>query len=284
MKNYYLINSNTEYMSRKAEENYSVPGLDKGLAIIEAIAASSKGMTMVDITSMVDVTSTTAYRILSTLLRRGYVLYDESKKSYILSRKILQIGYTTLGEHDLLEIVLPAIRNLRDEVKESVFFGVLGSEKGIFIEQAQSNHPFKFILEKGTSFELHNSAPGKVFMAYSTLAERSRYLGLMRFEKCTHKTITTQSKYVKELSNVLSLGYAIDDEESLIGVVCVSAPILDFENRAIGAIWVSGPSSRLCGENMTHTIERLKATAEFVSQRSGYTKQENLCKINMGEI
>jgi len=49
----------------------------------------------------------------------------------------LEKGFASLHEHNLLEIVLPHLRELRDIVKETVCFGVLGSEKGVFIEQAQ---------------------------------------------------------------------------------------------------------------------------------------------------
>ena len=74
-----------------------------------------------------------------------------------LSRKLLTLGYRSLNEHNLLGTVLPRLRELRDEVKETACFGVLGGRKGIFIEQAQGHHTFRFVLSPGKSFELHCS-------------------------------------------------------------------------------------------------------------------------------
>ena len=87
-----------------------------------------------------------------------------------------------LNEHNLLEVVLPHLRNLRDLVKETACFGVLGDQKGIFIEQAQGHHTFRFVLSPGKPFELHCSAPGKAIMAYLPCNVRDYYLSQM----CTH--------------------------------------------------------------------------------------------------
>lgn len=121
---------------------------------------------MQDIKSALDISQTTAYRILNTLVRLEYLYFNEETKKYKLSRKLLTLGFRTLNEHSLLETVLPHLRDLRDRVKETACFGVLGDEKGIFIEQAQGYHTFRFVLSPGKPFELHCSAPGKAIMAY----------------------------------------------------------------------------------------------------------------------
>lgn len=257
-------------MAKKTEDSYNVPGLEKGLAIIELLSSSTKGLTMQDVISTTDVTSTTAYRILSTLLRLDYVVYNESGKTYKLSRKLLRLGYQTVGEHDVLETILPSLRVLRDKVKESVFFGVLGEEKGVFIEQAQSVYPFKFVLEAGASFDLHNSAPGKALLAYSSPIIRESFLNKMHFERCTKNTIITRNAYIKELEKVREKGYAVDIEESLIGVVCVGAPIFDFESKPVGAIWISGPNSRLNEDVFESVIKNLLETTSELSRQLGY--------------
>lgn len=262
-------------MAKSNDENYNVPGLEKGLAFLELLASSADGLTLLDITAKVEVTSTTAYRILSTLVRMGYVEFAEHGKRYRLTRKLLRLGYQSLGEHDIVERVLPAIRALRDDVKESVFFGVLGEEKGVFIEQAQGLYPFKFVLSAGASFELHNSAPGKVIMAFSSPTTRERYLAKMSYERCTDNTITTRAAYLRELDRVREIGYSVDMEESLLGVVCVGAAIFDYESRPVGSIWVSGPNSRFAGEVFEYTTRRLLETTRALSREFGY---KNLVK------
>lgn len=150
----------------KAEENYKVPNLEKGIAVLEYLSLHTQGETLQDIKSALDISQTTAYRILNTLVRLDYLIYNEDTKRYKLSRKLLTLGFRSLNEHNLLETVLPRLRDLRDQVKETACFGVLGDRKGIFIEQAQGHHTFRFILSPGKPFDLHCSAPGKAIHGF----------------------------------------------------------------------------------------------------------------------
>ena len=57
----------------KAEENYKVPNLEKGIAVLEYLSLYSLGRTLQAIKSELDISQTTAYRILNTLVRLGYL-------------------------------------------------------------------------------------------------------------------------------------------------------------------------------------------------------------------
>ena len=84
----------------KAEENYKVPNLEKGIAVLEYLSLHTQGETLQDIKSALDISQTTAYRILNTLVRLDYLIYNEDTKRYKLSRKLLtlagQFGFQAL--------------------------------------------------------------------------------------------------------------------------------------------------------------------------------------------
>ena len=75
---------------------------------------------MQDIKSALDISQTTAYRILNTLVRLEYLNFSEDTKRYKLSRKLLTLGFRSLNEHNLLETVFATLRDLRDQVKETL--------------------------------------------------------------------------------------------------------------------------------------------------------------------
>ncbi len=253
------------------DANYKVPNLEKGIAVLEYLSYNSDGKTLQEIKQILDISQTTAYRILNTLVRLGYLFFDEKSKKYEITRKLLTLGYCSLKEHNLLEIVLPELRNLRDEVKETVCFGVLGNEKGIFIEQAQGLHTFHFVLSPGKPFELHCSAPGKAIMAYLPITVRDRYLTYMDFKRFNAKTIVTRDAYLKELEKVRSLGYAMDDEEEMSGVICIGAPVFNYTGYPCGAIWVSGPKDRLDNVVVKRFSELIIQRTRFISEELGYS-------------
>lgn len=256
----------------KVEDNYKVPNLEKGIAVLEYLSLHPQGETLQDIKSTLDISQTTAYRILNTLVRLEYLNYSEDTKRYKLSRKLLTLGFRSLNEHNLLETVLPRLRDLRDQVKETACFGVLGDEKGIFIEQAQGNHTFRFILSPGKSFDLHCSAPGKAIMAYLPNTVRDRYLSYMTFTRHNSRTITSYEAYLEELEKVRKIGYAMDNEEELSGVICVGAPVFNYTGYPCGAIWISGPKDRLSKEVIKESALCIKDVARSISLELGYSK------------
>lgn len=256
----------------KTEENYKVPNLEKGIAVLEYLSFQTKGETLQNIKAALDISQTTTYRILNTLVRLDYLLYNEDTKRYKLSRKLLTLGFRSLNENRLLETVLPHLRDLRDQVEETACFGVMGDKKGIFIDQAQGHHTFRFILSPGKPFELHCSAPGKAIMAYLPANVRNRYLGYMDFKPYNSRTITDPERYMQELEKVYEQGYAMDNEEELTGVICVGAPVLNYTGYPCGAIWISGPKDRLNDETVKNAIACIKQTAGLISAELGYSR------------
>ena len=256
----------------KVEENYKVPNLEKGIAVLEYLSLHSEGVTLQEIKSTLEISQTTAYRILNTLVRLKYLNFCEDTKRYRLSRRLLTLGFRSLKEHNLLATVLPHLRDLRDQLKETACFGVLGDEKGIFIEQAQGCHAFHFVLSPGKPFELHCSAPGKAIMAYLPKTERDRYLSYMRFEPYNARTITSREAYLEELEKVVRQGYAMDNEEELSGVICVGAPIFNYTGYPCGAIWISGPKDRLTSDVVRETVKTIKEKATEISNELGFRK------------
>lgn len=263
----------------KADDNYKVPNLEKGIAVLEYLSLHSDGETLQEIKSTLDISQTTAYRILNTLVRLDYLAYSEDSKRYKLSRKLLTLGFRSLNEHNLLETVLPRLRDLRDQVKETACFGVLGNEKGIFIEQAQGHHTFRFVLSPGKPFDLHCSAPGKAIMAYLPNTVRDRYLNYMEFTRYNSRTIITKEAYLEELEKVRKLGYAMDNEEELNGVICVGTPIFNYTGYPCGAIWISGPKDRLTKEVIRLSAQSIKEIAGCISAELGYSKTQRLQNI-----
>jgi DNA-binding IclR family transcriptional regulator len=252
------------------ESTYKVPNLEKGIAILELLAFTNKAMTLNDIKAEVDVSQTTVYRILHTLVRHGYLLYNDTSKKYKISRKMLSIGFQAIQEQSLLEVVLPKMRELRDVVKESVFFGVMGEEKGIFIEQVLGTHTFCFVLSPGKLLDLHCSAPGKALMAFMPEISRNSYLSKIQYEIYNANTIQNEEAYLKELEVVHKNGYAVDMEEELHGVVCVGAPIFNYSNAPCGSIWLSGPKDRLPESTIMQHAETILSFTRSISFELGY--------------
>jgi DNA-binding IclR family transcriptional regulator len=67
-----------------------------------------------------------------------------------------------------------------------------------------------------------------------------------KLKKLTTETIVDPQRLMEILDDARRLGYAVECDETDIGVTCIGAPICP-EGRVVGAVSVSAPSVRLRG-------------------------------------
>lgn len=254
-----------------ASENESqVPALDRALSILELLARHPDGMRMREIAEQLELPANSVFRITATLEERGYLLREGEDMRYRLSRKLLSLGYAAIGEDKLIEHSLDVMQQLRDESQETVLVGVRADTQGIVLEQVAAVQPVKFLVDPGTHFPLHTSAPGKVFVAFLPEVEREGVLRRMKFTRFNERTLDTRTKFEAELESVRELGYGLDRAEQIEGLHCVAATIFNHRGYPIAAIWVTGPSFRFPASDLPRIGIKVVAAARRISQRFGY--------------
>jgi DNA-binding IclR family transcriptional regulator len=252
------------------ETESQVPALDRALSILELLAARPEGMRMREIAEKLELPANSVFRITATLEERGYLLREGEDMRYTLSRKLLSLGYAAVGEDKLVEHALDVMQLLRDETQETVLIGVRADTQGIVLEQVAATQPVKFLVDPGTHFPLHTSAPGKVFVAFLPEAEREAVLRRMKFTRYNERTLDSRAKFEAELGSVKELGYGLDRAEQIEGLHCVGAPIFNHRGHPIAAIWVTGPSFRFPASDLPRIGVKVVAAAERISRRFGY--------------
>ncbi|MBA3416694.1 MAG: IclR family transcriptional regulator, partial [Chloroflexia bacterium] len=115
------------------------------------------------------------------------------------------------------------------------------------------------------------SGLGKVLL--SALPEQSREFYLRQPRAAiTPTTITDADALRAELERIVARGYAIDDEESNLGVVCIAAPIRDGGGRITAAVSISGPRAEFDADgNMDRLTGLVRSAASDISARLGWT-------------
>jgi DNA-binding IclR family transcriptional regulator len=253
-----------------AAENYQVPALDRAFTILELLAEHPDGMRMREIAEKLELPANSVFRITGVMEERGYLLREDTDMRYRLSRKLLSLGYKAVGEDKLIEHSLTIMQHLRDETQETVLIGVRAELQGIVLEQVASTQPVKFLVDPGTHFPLHTSAPGKAFLAYLPAAERNAVLKAMKFTRYTASTLDSREKFEADLVNVVAQGYAIDRGEEIEGLHCVGAPILNHRGYPIASLWVTGPAYRFPASGFERIGKLVATAASKISNTFGY--------------
>ncbi|MFD0900303.1 IclR family transcriptional regulator [Actinomadura sediminis] len=240
----------------------SVRSLERAFELLEHLADAGGEMALSELTEVSGLPMPTIYRLMRTLVNRGYVRQEPSKR-YALGPRLIRLGE---GAGRLLgSWAGPVLSRLVDEVGETANMAVLEGDEAVYVAQVPSRHSMRMFTEVGRRVLPHCTGVGKALL--SQLPERRvrEVLGRTGMPARTPNTFTDADALVLELAKVRERGYALDDEEQEIGVRCVAVPLLGAP--APTALSVSGPSGRLTRETVPEVVPiMLDAAARFARE------------------
>ena len=254
-------------MNIKKTNEYSVPNLERALAVMELLSKHPKGLTRTELADILDIPSNSAYRISMSLFTNSYISRDEKSKKFFLGNKLLGLKCTAMDEKNLTALSWELMKELRDEIGESIFLAVRNGITGVVLESVEGLHAVKLRLQKGHTFQLNESVAGKVFLAHLPAEELAGVLNQMSFEQFTPNTITSPETFRKELSPVRDLGYAIDREESMEGLNCLGTAIRDEDGYPVAVLYTIALKHCLNDGNFTRIGETVCSYADRISTR-----------------
>jgi DNA-binding IclR family transcriptional regulator len=87
----------------------------------------------------------------------------------------------------------------------------------------------------------------------------------------TASTITDEGELFKQFEEIREQGYAVDFEERVRGMRCIAAPILDDDDKPLGAVSISGPKSRMQGQRFDDEVpKKVIRTANVIEVNMSY--------------
>jgi DNA-binding IclR family transcriptional regulator len=257
--------------ARQAPSRYSVPNLDRALSILETLSAAPAGLTLSELASALEIPTNSVFRISRTLEERGYLERTEATKKFQLTQKLLRLSCApAAGERSLTESALETMRGLRDQTLETVLLGTISGTEGIVLEQVPGRHPFRFCVDVGVRFELHTAAPGKAMLAAMPAAEARALMDQMPFTRFNPRTITERAAFEAELERTRERGFGVDEGEEREGAHCIGSVVLDRQGAPAGAVWLTGPSSRIPASRFASLGLLLRDAARLISTKLGY--------------
>jgi DNA-binding IclR family transcriptional regulator len=159
----------------------------------------------------------------------------------------------------------PFLAELGAATGETINLGVASGGRVEQVAQVDSTYLIGGTNWVGLSVPLHCAALGKVLLAWGA-AE----LPPGRLERAAPKTITSRATLAADLVMVRTKGYAVTDEELEPGLIAVAAPVFRAGGVLVAALSVSGPSSRLHGDRITHAARHAVAQAAALSAALGH--------------
>ncbi len=257
---------------QEQEKNTKVAGvgvINKVLRILETIQASSSPLPLRDICKQTKINKTTAYRFVSHLEREGYLFRDNAGR-YSFAMKLLHLAAHIDRHGALREMARPFLHDLWEATSETVSFAVLDRTEILYLEVLESPHVFRLASKAGFRRPVYSTALGKALTAFLSPEKKKEILSVQNFEAFTPHTITGLAPFEKELERVRHLGYAMDDEESVLGARCLGVPVLSHLQEAVASISVSGPTARVDLRKIPDIVQKLQKASRSISERMGF--------------
>lgn len=245
----------------------------KALDIIDCLAAEKSPLSVREVALKCNLSRSTAYRLLRSLVDRGYVVSSQ-ESLYELSLKILSLGQEVLERYDLIGISKPYMVQLCQLSGETVHLGVLVDTEMLYIGKVDSPQSIRMYSSIGSRNPLYSTAMGKAVLAFLPVSERNELIKRIHFVPRTSNTITSPSKLLESLEQIRECGYAIDNLEHEEGIRCLGVPLIGYSGEVLGAISISGPAYRLDLEKLAALANHAIQAAREISRLSGYSSKK----------
>lgn len=241
-----------------------IQSLEKGLAVINSFSNERSSQTLSEVAELTGLTRATARRILLTLNELGYV--SRADRSFSLTPKVLDLGYSFLSSLRLVEIAQQPMERLADEVKESSSMSVLDGLDIVYVARVSTKRIMTIALALGSRLPAYPTSMGRVLLAGMPESDLDGYIAKTRFEQLTQHTIVDEGKFRAAIDQVREEGYALVDQELEEGVRSIASPIVNRDREVVAAMNISCHASRVTVATMRKQLRpRLTATAEEIS-------------------
>lgn len=247
--------------------------LDRGLLILEHLAAHPDGLPLGLIADALDVPRSACHRLLVELLQRGYVRQENARGDYVMTTKVASLGLSFLSASGIVDIAQPIIERLAESTGELARLSVVDGDRLTWVAKVEGGRKgFRYDPDMGRDAQLSCTSSGHAWLL--TLSDEQAValvsrqgFGLPR--DFGPRAPTTVKALLGFLHAARVRGYAMIDEVFAPGMAAVAAPVQRRGRQALGVLSIAGPRTRLTTARIQSIAPMLlEAAAELAAMSS----------------
>lgn len=213
---------------------YRAPALDKGLDILELLATSPAALTQAEISKGLGRGPNEIYRMLDTLVRRGYVTRGSDGDRYSLSLRLLVLADMHPPRRRLLAAAEPCMRDFVLSAEQSIHLAVVEDGDVVITSSFSAPGNWRLSLKVGSVIGMFNTGSGMVLAAFQQPEVRER---MIRDHTAVRgETLLGSEAIAAQIADIRKKGHLRGDSQTAVGVVNLACPILDPFGNAIAAL------------------------------------------------
>ncbi|WP_366658274.1 IclR family transcriptional regulator [Fodinicurvata sp. EGI_FJ10296] len=252
----------------KEQATYAAPALEKGLDILELLAAEGRALTTRDIAERLGRSKNEIFRMVRVLINRGYIARDRDGEGLTLTNKLFALGMQTAKTRDLVAVAGPVVENLAEETRQSVHLVVANRGETVVIAAASGGSDMMFTLRLGYRRPLIDAHSGLLLIAFQPAETRRRMIQesiiLMRSD-------VDMAALEADLDAVRQEGSLVRDSRDIVGITDIASPVVLNDGRAVASLIVAYLNRRETTANYEAVREKvIDACADIAAGLEDY--------------
>ncbi len=237
---------------------YRAPALEKGLDVIELLAAEKSPLNLSAISQRLGRSAGELFRMLQVLEFKGFITLADDGKGYVLTNKLFALAMTQAPVRTLVETALPIMRQLAQDVGQSCHLTVASEDQIVVIARIERPGDLGFSVRVGYRREISRATSGLLLFAYQDDEVRKQWL-----RRCRIKGEAAES-FVERANAIRARGYHESPSDFVRGITDLAAPILRGET-AVATLVVPFVHSNPLLMEMPSALEYVRAAARRIS-------------------
>jgi len=245
--------------------------VSRAIDILQLISQTPHPLTIAEISKMLGIPKSSTFEILHTLLNKNIVeVGNENFKAFKLGLKLYEVTLLALGKTDLHREARPLLEDLMYQTGETVFLAVEDHGQMVYLGKVEGPSMIRATANLGARMPMYCTGLGKALLAAYPENRVSEITGPGRLVSLTENTIKHYDDLVEELESTRRRGYSVDNQECILDVFCVAAPIYDQTEKPIAATSIASQASKMDKERLEKFAKLVQNAALNISRRLGF--------------
>lgn len=246
-----------------------VPAVARAARLLDALVEAKQPLSLTALIKALALPKSTVHGLCITLTHTGLIERLDNG-AYQLGTRVMDLANAYMSRTDPATEFQTIMKTESPMPEESIVLSVLDGADIVYVGCRNGTRTFGFNFRIGMRLPANCTASGKAMLSslssqYVVDLEQARSLYSL-----TRKSIARAEPLLKQLRKVALQGYAVDDEETRLGMMCIGAPIFSAASaEAVAAVAVSLSKATLNAKRKAEAIETVKRLASAVSNRLG---------------
>jgi len=234
-----------------------VPAVDKALSIIEYMCSMERPVTQAEICKGVDVSATTGYRIVQSLMKHNWIRKNRSN-TYSLSIGMISVLMRSQKNGFLFDAAQTVLDELAEETKLTCKLSIRQWNEQVAVLRADSPEPFAVGGKNGIRFPVIEGSVGAALLAGESDEDIRALVEETSADIAEKRDPLLLSGRIAE---VREKGWIFNRGNSRWRVDALSMPLRDPSGSVVAALTLLGIQDDFTGDNLPERVAALKRAA-----------------------